>query len=161
MSAREAPGIRIANPDPQRNPRQEVPDVTVESREYVPSLLELADDCKDPAFKYRWVNVAPLKIARAKAKGYVVVDPNEEEIRNLVGESPGDDGGVYRMMDVILMKCPRTTHKSRRQRVAEKTKTRLGNQKRKFKKQARSLGEQRYNVPVQVITDKEPPGSKD
>lgn len=149
------------NPNASRQPSQEVPDVTVEEREYVPSMLELNQEDLDPNFKYRWIYAAGLKLARAKAKGYVIVDPSEEEIKNLVGESPGEQGGTYRFMDVILMKCPRSTHKARRRRTAEKTKTRLGNQKRKFKRQASSLGRQRYNQPVTVITDKEPKGSKD
>lgn len=154
-------GIRIANPDAQRDAEKEVPTVQVEAREQMGSMLDLDVEKLDPKFKYRWVNVAPLKVARAKAKGYVLVDPDEEEILNQVGDSPDTDDGRVRVGDVILMKCPRVVHRERRKRVAERTKTRLGSPKRKFKREAQVRGSQRYGVPVNVITDKEPSGSKE
>lgn len=159
--AAAAPGIRIGNPDPQRDAEREVPQVEVESRENVGSMLDLDTSKLDQKFKYRWVNVAPLKVARAKARGYVFVDPDEEDIQNLVGDSPDTDDGRIRVGDVILMKCAKELHRARRKRVAEKTKSRLGAQKRKFKRQAQLRGQERYGVPIETITDREPKGSKE
>lgn len=160
-SGSHAEGIRITNPDPDRNPQREVPQVSVESREHMGSMLDLDLDRLDKKFKYRWVNIAPLKVARAKAKGYIFVDPDEEEIRNVVGDSPDTEDGRVRVGDVVLMKAPRTLHRERRKRIADKTKSRLTGQKRKFKREARTQGTKRYGQPVEVITDKEPPGSKE
>jgi hypothetical protein len=153
-------GIRIANPDPDREPREQPPQVTVESREHMGSMLELDPSQLDKAFKYRWVNVAPLKVSRAKAKGYRFVDP-DEGIVNAVGDSPDTEDGRVRVGDVVLMKCPRTVYRERRSRVATRTKTRLGVQKRKFKREAEARGIERYGQAVEVITDKEPAGSKE
>lgn len=156
-----ADGIRIANPDPERNPNQEVPQVSVESREHMGSMLDLETSILDPKFKYRWVNIAPLKVARAKAKGYIFVDPDEEEIRNLVGDSPDTEDGRVRVGDVVLMKVPTAKHRERRKRLNERTKTRLVGPKKKFKRQAQVEGQQRYGQAVEVITDREPPGSRE
>lgn len=154
-------GPRITNPDSSRNPKREVPKVSVESREHMGSMLDLDVSQLDPKFKYRWVNVAPLKVARAKAKGYIFVDPDEEEIRNLVGDSPDTEDGRVRVADVVLMKAPQTLYRERRKRITERTKTRLTGPKRKFKRQATDEGTKRYGQPVEVITDKEPGGSKE
>jgi hypothetical protein len=155
-----ADGIRIANPDAERDAQKEVPQVEVESRENMGSMLDIDLESLDKAFKYRWVHVAPIKVARAKQKGYVFVDADEETIVNLVGDSPDTEGGRIRVGDVVLMKCPRTIHRARRKRVAEKTKIRLRGPKRKFKREASSdQVRRRYGTPVAVITDKEPKGS--
>lgn len=156
-----ADGPRVTNIDPDRGKRDVVPTVNVESREHMGSMLELDLEQLDRAFKYRWVNVAPLKVARARAKGYVFVDPNEEDIRNLVGDSPDIADGRVRVGDVILMKCSRNLHRDRRKRVADRTKTRLSGPKRKFKREANVRGVERYGQAVEVITDKEPSGSKE
>lgn len=156
------PGIRIANPDEERDRDKEVPAVTVVDRgEHVLSMLELDLTSQDPHFKYRWVNVAPIKVARARGKGYKFVEPDEDLIRTLVGESPDAEDGRIRVADVVLMKCPKPVHRERRVAVAKRTKDRLTAPKRKFKREATARGIERYNTPVEVITNKEPSGSKD
>lgn len=156
--------IRIANPDEERDENlfQEVPKVTVESQEYVPTMIDIDLSRLDRNFKYRLVNVAPLKVARARSRRYVVVDGNEEDVYNLVGERiQPDENGVIRIMDTILMKVPRASYQARRRMLSDKSKSRLGSQRRRFKRKAADLGRQRYNIPVETITDKEPQGSRD
>lgn len=162
MAAKPAVPVELGAEDSPRvtnhSHSEEVPTVSVESREHMGSMLELDVSCLDPNFKYRWVNVAPVKVSRAKAKGYVPVDP-DEDIQNLVGDSPDTEDGRVRVGDLILMKAPKALYKARRKKLAETTKSRLRGQKRKFKAEAQVKGQERYRIPVEVITDKEPKGS--
>lgn len=155
-----APGASDSPRITNHTHNQEVPSVSVESREHMGSMLELDTSRLDKRFKYRWVNVAPIKVARAKAKGYIFVDP-DEEIQNLVGDSPDTEDGRVRVGDLVLMKAPRALYKARRAKLASTTKARLGGQKRKFKREAQVTGQERYGMPIETITDKEPAGSKE
>lgn len=156
---------RVTNPDKTRVKRadlESVPQVHVESRENMGSMLDIDIECLNKNFKYRFVNEAPLKVARAKAKGYRFVSPDEERIVNSVGDAiePSEDG-LIRVGDLILMKSPRPLYRARQAKKRERTKARLSGQKRKFKRDAQAAGVQRYGVPVEVITSKEPAGSKE
>lgn len=135
-------------------------EVTVESREdAMRSLLDLDPSTLDRGFKYRWVYKASLKVARKKAKGYTVVNPSTEPgIKNLVGDSPDiAEDGTYTVMDVVLMRCPKSVHKARRKRVKERTDDRIRGPVRKYKATAKKLGRsRRLSAPVKVITNEEP-----
>ena len=61
------------------------PEISVFDREN-PSLLDIDKKSTDPSFEYRWVYKSATRIARTRAKGYVKVDPDQEEIRNTVGD---------------------------------------------------------------------------
>lgn len=128
----------------------------------VQSMLEVDLNSLDKRFKYRWVNVAPIKVSRARAKGYEFVDPSDKSLRNAVGDAlDASEDGRVRVMDVVLMRVPVARHKANRTRVRERTKTRLGAPKRKFKRDANAQVQRRYGVSAEVITDKEPAGSKE
>jgi hypothetical protein len=133
---------------------QEVPDLQVTDRE-LGTLSELDFSCLDPSFQYRWINKNPLKVARAKARGFIVVDPSEETIKNLVGESPEATDGTYSIGDVILMKLPILNHRARRHAQKRKTDKRLRGPERKFRKTAAEKGALR-NQRIEVITNKDP-----
>ena len=148
-------GPIIANPDPDRKPKpKEVAEIKVEPQEYLGSMLELDLAKLDPNFSYRWVHKSNLKIARAKAKGYRVVKPDEEQIQNVVGDSPETEDGTFTVGDVILMKCPKSLHKARRERVKTKVERRLKGPMRKFRKDAQAKS-MHFSEPIEVITDKE------
>lgn len=151
---RADPGPIIANPDADRNPRpkrQEALDLKVESLENLGSMLELDPQTLDPNFKYRWVNENNLKVARARAKGYRAVDPEVEEVRNAVGDSPEVVGGVYKVGDVVLMRTPISTYRGRRKAIAQKRDRRLKGPERKFRKEAEAQSE-RYGAPIEVVS---------
>jgi len=153
---RAAPGPIIANPDSTRQTRtkEAKPQIEVESQDFLGWMLELDLSKLDPNFQYRWVQKTNLKVARAKAKGYVVVKPDEEDIANVVGDSPDAVDGTFTVGDVILMKCPRSLHRSRRQRIKTKVDRRLKGPERKFRKDAQEKS-LHFSEPIEVITDKE------
>ena len=152
MPQRAEPGPIIANPDASREPkRKEVPQLQVECLEHLCSMLELDPSTLDPNFKYRWVNAASLKLARARAKGYRTVDAEVETIKNAVGDSPEAEGGVYRVGDVILMKTPIATYKSRRKVIRRKTDARLKGPEKKFRREAQQHSES-YGEPIEVVS---------
>lgn len=128
----------------------------------VQSLLQVDLNSLDKRFKYRWVNVAPIKVSRARQKGYEFVDPSDKSLRNIVGDAldTSEDGRV-RVMDVVLMRVPKGRYAANREKVKDRTKTRLGAPKRRFKKEAQAQTRSRYGVATEVITDKEPKGSKE
>lgn len=150
----------IANPDPDRDsptqsrPKPEVPDLDVQSLEDAGSMLALDLDRLDPDFVYRWVNVDPRKIGRAKARGYVFVDPEEEQIANTVGDAPEVKDGRYVVVDVVLMKCRLSVRKNRRRKLRQQSEARLKGPERKFRKEA-SESSKHYSERIEVITDKE------
>lgn len=135
---------------------KEVPVVDVQQQD-LGTLSQLDLGTLDPKFIYRWVHKSNLKVARQKAKGYVIVRPEEENILNAVGDSPEAEDGTFTIGDVVLMKCPKDTHRSRRHHVKRKTDTRLQGQKKKFSKTAKAAARQ-AGVDIEVITDKEPKG---
>lgn len=161
---RSEPGPIIANPDPSRNPkprRQEALNLQVESLENLGSMLELDPSTLDPNFKYRWVNENNLKLARARAKGYRPVDPEIEEVKNAVGDSPEVVGGVYKVGDVVLMRTPISTYRGRRQKIAQKRDRRLKGPVRKFKREAQEQSERRGERIEVVSGERGEPGPKD
>lgn len=161
---RSEPGPIIANPDPSRNPkprRQEALNLQVESLENLGSMLELDPSTLDPNFKYRWVNENNLKVARARAKGYRPVDPEIEEVKNAVGDSPEVVGGVYKVGDVVLMRTPISTYRGRRQQIAQKRDRRLKGPVRKFKREAQEQSERRGERIEVVSGERGEPGPKD
>lgn len=138
----------------------EVPEVEVKSRE-LGSLTELDPACLDKHYTYRWVHKSPLKVARAKARGYRIVDPANEEIRNAVGESPEAADGTYTLGDVILMRIKRDEYRARRKTQKRKTDKRLKGPVRKFRRTAQERGALRGQH-IEVITDnKDPEGKED
>lgn len=149
----------IANPDPDRDepqpkPKREVPELDVQSLEDAGSMLALNLDMLDPDFVYRWVNVDPRKIGRAKARGYTFVIPDEENLENTVGDAPEVKDGRYTVADVVLMKCRKSVRKNRRKKLREHTEARLKGPERKFRKEAADSSK-RYSRQIDVITDKE------
>ena len=159
MPAERTEGPVVANPDPNRgkqpgrNPKPEVPELNVQSLEDAGSMIALDPDSLDPEFSYRWVNVDPRKIGRAKARGYVYVK-SDEGIMNTVGDSPEVKDGRYYVMDVVLMKCRVDVRKARRRKNHKRTQARLKGPERKFRKEA-AQESQRYSERIEVITDKE------
>lgn len=155
--------IRITNPDPDRDKspaKREVPNVLVRDQN-LSSMLELDLSSLDQKYQYRWVYKHPMKIARAKAKGYELVPPSTQ-VKNAVGDSPGTaEDGTITVGDVVLMRTLKELYNHRRKQLATKTKGRLRGQTKKFKKEAQEAGRRRYHQEVEVITDKEPPGSKE
>jgi hypothetical protein len=135
---------------------KEVPQVEVHSRE-ISTLLDLDLETLDRAFKYRWVHKSPLKTSRARARGYVTVDPNEEpEIKTVGGESPEIAAdGTYTLADVVLMKIDIAEHRARRVVQKRKTDKRLKGPVRKFKREAASKRD-RSGDAIEVITTKDP-----
>jgi len=153
---RADPGPIVANPDPTRRPRtkEATPHIEIESQDFLGSMLELDLSKLDPNFQYRWVHKSNLKVARAKAKGFVIVNANDEAISNVVGDSPDEVDGTFTVGDVVLMKCPKSLHRARRQRIKAKVDKRLKGPERKFRKevQEKSL---HFSEQIEVITDKE------
>lgn len=146
-------GLHVTNHDANRDgPRpKEIPQVQVEDLEQMGTLTELDTSGLDQNFKYRWVVTIGIKMARAKARGYVFVDPTEEEIRNAIGDAIEIRDGHYVIGDVVLMKCPRTTHAARRKRLQKKGERRLRSPERKFRKDA-DAASSKFSEPIQVIT---------
>jgi hypothetical protein len=151
--------VSRAVPHPDRSLQQtnklaEVPDLNVKSRELA-TLSELDLSTLDPNFTYRLVHKSPLKVARARARGYIIVDPAHETILNAVGEAPEAEDGTYRVGDTILMKLPKLTHRARRKAQKRKTDKRLRVPERKFRKQAAEKAALR-GQDIEVITSKDP-----
>lgn len=132
---------------------KEVPTVTVTQQD-LGTLTELDMSTLDPGYIYRWVYKAPLKAARARARGYEIVDPAEEAIKNAVGDSPEAEDGTYTIGDVVLMRCKKPIHRERRHANKRKTDQRLKGPERKFRKEVKTVGSQR-GLDIEVITDKE------
>ncbi len=148
------------NIDPDRDKRRssnskpEVPELNVQSLEDAGSMLSLDTDMLDSDFTYRWVNVDPRKVGRAKARGYVFVNADEEVLHNTVGDSPEVKDGRYTTMDVVLMKCRKTVRQHRRKKLRTQSEARLKGPERKFRKEA-AQESKRYSERIEVITDKE------
>lgn len=134
-------------------------DIEVKSRE-LGTLLEIDPSLLDPKYTYRWVHKSNLKIARQKARGYIIVNPAEEKILDAAGESPEAEDGTYTLGDVVLMKILKDEYRARRHAQKRKTDTRLKGPVRKFKRSAASKTD-RSGQRVEVITNKEPKGSED
>lgn len=130
--------------------------LTVQSRE-LSTLADLDPSTLDKKAQYRFVYKSPLKLARAKARGYVVVDPLEEDgIRNLAGE-PMEvaSDGTYTVGDTVLMKISKVAYRAREKKKKRKTDMRLKGPTKGFKKKAREQGSVR-GQDIEVITKKDP-----
>ena len=133
----------------------EVPTVSVESRENLGSMLELDISGLDPKYNYRWVHKSPLKVARAKAKGYRFVDPENTDVKNVFGDSPETAAdGTITVGDVVLMFSDKNLYKARKRKQRAKSEARLKGPERKFRKEAEQASQIRGER-VEVITDKE------
>jgi hypothetical protein len=114
------------------------PDFSVLSRENMATLLDLDTKTLDPAFKYRWVNKTSTKFSRAKLRGYILVEPDKEEIKTLGGGEPDiSTDGYYQCADVVLMKVPKARYKQRRILVRKKTQQRLTSVTKQAKRRMR------------------------
>ena len=135
-----------------RSPRE---GLSVESIDNLGSGLDLDPETLDPAYNYRWTHKSPKKMARARAKGYRLVDPAlESGICTVGGESPETaTDGTYTVGDVVLMKVPKSTHKKRRKAIAKRRDDRLRGPERKFRREAQAASS-RLTTPVEVITTK-------
>lgn len=137
------------------NPKPEVPQVEVTSRE-LGTLTELDPQTLMKGFEYRWVHKSPLKVARAKARGYTIVDANVEELKNAVGESPDIAAdGTFTLGDVVLMKIDRLGLRARKIAQKRRTDKRLKGPVRKFKRDT-SAKRTRSGEAIEVITNKDP-----
>lgn len=132
---------------------KEVPKVEVEQQDLA-TLTEIDPSTLDKDYKYRWVKKAPLLIARKKAKGYMLVLPSDEEIKNPIGEDlEVAEDGTYTLGDVVLMKCKRSRYNERRKEVKRKVDRRLKAPIREFKKKGSEKTRNRYGSELEVTTD--------
>jgi hypothetical protein len=138
---------------------QEVPEIEVYNRELA-TLTDLDESTLDPNYTYRWVHKSGLKIGRQKARGYVIVKPEDEEIKNAAGEAPEAADGTYTIGDVVLMKIKKLDYRQRKHAQKRKTDKRLKGPVRKFKREARTKTD-RAGQRVEVITTKDPHGKED
>jgi hypothetical protein len=130
-------------------------DIEVNSRDLA-ALIEIDVSRTDPRFRYRLVHNSRLKAARARAKGYVIVDPDQEEIYTISGDKlEVSADNIYRVGDTFLMKIALREYKARRVAKRKKTEERLSGPKKKFKSLARSKRD-RAGQTVEVITSREP-----
>lgn len=150
-------GTGIDTSQPQNTKLQEGLDgLTVHDRE-LSTLADLDHETLDRKFQYRFVYKSPLKMARMKARGYVVVDPAMEDgILNISGEPLAvANDGTYSVGDTILMKIPKVNYRAREKKKKRKTDARLKGPVRNFKKRAREQGSVRGQE-IEVITKKDP-----
>jgi hypothetical protein len=143
----------------RRSSAQEVPEIEVYNRELA-TLTDLDPETLDPDYIYRWVHKSGLKIGRQKARGYVIVKPEDEEVKNAAGEAPEAADGTYTIGDVVLMKIRKLEHRQRKHAQKRKTDKRLKGPVRKFRRDARSKTD-RAGQRVEVITTKDPQGKED
>lgn len=153
-------GDNQAPPKPERSVRaalnpEVANEIAITSTNEFKSMLDLDLSTLDPNFTYRFANVAPLKVARWKARGYVVVDAiKEPNIRNAVGDAPEAEDGTYRVGDLVLMKVPKTRRAARRRALAKQRDERLKGPVKQFRSKAKKRG-RRYSTGVEVITKKD------
>lgn len=141
------------------DPPTEAANVT--SIDNLSSGLELNPAGLDNNYQYRWVHKSPGKVARAKAKGYRICTPaTDPEVQSAIGDPLDTSDGTYTVGDVVLMRVPKANHQQRRKNIKRHTDERLKGPKRKFRGEARNASH-RLSEPVQVITTKEPKGSKE
>lgn len=144
-----------------RSRTSEVPEVEVVSRE-LGTLLELDTATLDQNYVYRWIHKSPLKVSRARARGYTMVDPGTEEVLIVVtGGAPETADGTYTIGDVVLMKLLKSEHRARRIASKRKTDKRLKGPVRKFKRAAQEKVQGRYNQSVEIISKKDPHPQED
>jgi hypothetical protein len=74
---------------------------------------------------YRFVQVRPTSIARAKLRGYRIVKPSETEEKTLYSQEDATPEDVIQHGDRVLMAVPKRVHADNRRRVKEMAETRL------------------------------------
>lgn len=126
-----------------------LPNVEVEQLEHgqIASLLELDPETLDPSLHYRWVNATPLKVGKAKVRGYRAI-LSDSGVRTLAGYLDDTSDGTMRIQDVILMACPVEKWRGRKRAALKQVRARLSAPKKQFKKNARAKR-------VRVITNEE------
>ena len=145
MTERDYSGLSQFELGEVQNARKPIRESDLESLEVkdreIPSLLELDLESLSKDHTYRWVRKHPLRIARAKAKGYEVVEAGDEEIKNIVGDDVGERAdGTITVGDVMLMRCPKREVNARRKAVRTFNEKRLGSVKKQFKRMAKKAG---------------------
>lgn len=159
-TSQSAPDLGNSNPTPTKL-QEGLDGLSVQSRELA-TLADLDVSTLDRRFQYRFVYKSPLKLARAKARGYVVVDPAEEDgIRNIAGEvmeTAAD--GTYSVGDTVLMKIPKVAYRAREKKKKRRTDARLKGPSKGFKKKAREQASIRGQE-IEVITKKDPQQEED
>lgn len=131
--------------------KQEAPkapeQVTVRQPRDISSALELDPKTTDPNMHYRWVRNDPLRITKARLKGYEVVKASKDGPTPMVSVDDAADGTI-RVGDVILMACTKAQHALGRAEVKSTADDRLRRVTQPVKKLAKDTG-------VQLIKDKE------
>lgn len=139
---------------------QEV-ELNIQSVENLGSNLDLDPSSLERGYRYRWVYRAPVKVSRAKARGYRIVDPaTHKKIRNFASDvlTPSEDGTIT-VGDVVLMRVPEEHYRGRRKEIRRRTKDRLtgkGREENRFKAKARETARRaKLSEQVKVITDED------
>jgi hypothetical protein len=156
----EAPGS-MRNPHHPRvtNFLQEEVALNIESYDNMGSNLDLDPKCLESGYKYRWVYRAPVKVSRAKAKGYAVVNPatHPKRLRNFAGEElvPAEDGTLT-VGDVVLMRSKKDVYINRRKKLKRQTKEKLDGQVGEFKAKAKRAAKRaRLSQGIRTITNED------
>lgn len=116
--------------------KQKLPEVHTSEIRDVNSLLELNPETLDPTKHYRWVRESPLKIGKAKMRGYEVVH-QDDGVQTLAGFIDDAGDGIMRIGDVILMSCPLPGYRARKRAQLKFANARLAAPAKQFKKNAR------------------------
>ena len=136
----------MTGPAKQEAPKAPEP-VTVQQPRDISSALELDPRTTDPNMHYRWVRNDPLRITKARLKGYDIVKASKDGPSPVVSVGDAADGTI-RVGDVILMACSKAQHELGRAKVKADADDRLRRVTQPVKKLARDTG-------VQLIKDKE------
>jgi len=134
--------------------------ISIESIEHMGSNLDLDPRSLERGYRYRWVYRAPVKVSRAKARGYAVVDPaSHQPIMNFAGDilQPVEDGTIT-VGDVVLMRTPEQHYRGRRKLLRKKTGEKLKGPTKSFKEKAKQEKQRnrRLSENIEVITNKDP-----
>lgn len=115
---------------------KELPKVSTHEFRDVQSLLELDQATLDPTRHYRWIRESPLKVGKAKMRGYEVVH-QDDGVQTLAGFLDDAGDGIMRIGDVILMSCPLKGYRTRKRAQQKFANARLAAPAKQFKKNAR------------------------
>lgn len=74
---------------------------------------------------YRFVQVRPSAVSRAKLRGYRVVKPSETGEKTLFDQEDASAEDVIKHGDRVLMSVPKKVHAENRRRVKEMSESRL------------------------------------
>lgn len=76
-------------------------------------------------YHYRFVQVRPTNLARARLKGYRVVKPSETNEKTLYDQEDAIPEDVIKHGDRVLMAVPTAKHQSHREEIRRLTNSRL------------------------------------